>query len=275
MPTCRKLKGKPDTMVVLVNSLPKSGTNFLEEFLKINGVQHSGFSVSPTKYLGAQGYLTRLMPSYLFDRTIVDIGYEVAAPYPFREITRKLNRAALRDDNYVSSHISYNPEIEKWLFESKVKMVYVVRDPIDVLYSYVNYVLREPRHLFFEPARKISKSRLIETFVNGGPLGGYVIRSWKSVIASAGRWIEVAEGNDMIFVVRFEELIKAVNVENKCINRDLENFLGCKFEFGLRDAYGKGKTHFRAEAGRWVHDQEFCACLDPASRSALRAMLGY
>ncbi|MEA3357256.1 MAG: sulfotransferase domain-containing protein [Patescibacteria group bacterium] len=112
------------TQPILVNSIPKSGTNLLKNIvLAINGT-HSGTDLS------------------LANETT---NGEECLDYIQKRIVQ------FSPGHVYTGHIPYFPEVSSWLKENKVKQVFIYRDPRDITVSLYHYIMKEktPRHAYY------------------------------------------------------------------------------------------------------------------------------
>lgn len=136
---------------VLANSLPKSGTHLLTQLLNALGMRNHPFHLT-----GALG--------------------RVQGRNPFRrwQIRRRHDRKGIRIDidndikidrdwlasnladvpygSYIRGHCPYSKEIENLLHKLDYKILFIIRDPRDVVVSYFHHMVRDknyPPHSFF------------------------------------------------------------------------------------------------------------------------------
>ena len=125
---------------ILVNSLPKSGTNLLLNII---------LSISGTRRRGDMS----LVPEQPTDQARFDM---VSQGFPQRE------------PGFVyTGHIPHTPAIAAWLAEQRIDHVFIYRDPRDVTVSVVHYIMRDcqPRHAYYPTVRSWSShhQRLMNT----------------------------------------------------------------------------------------------------------------
>ena len=124
---------------ILVVSMPKSGTHLVTGLLH----QIHGVSLGYSHLTLPQCYASREGGSGIAPRLDV--------------IARELAR--LRGGQAASCHFPYDTELDTWLHENEVRVIFVARDPREVLISQVNYVLHLERH----PLHEAIRSRLTTT----------------------------------------------------------------------------------------------------------------
>ena len=108
--------------------------------------------------------------------------------------------ASVKPNQILVAHWYYDPVLLASLRSGKFKMLFMMRDPRDVIISEIHYVLRSAKHLFFKwyAAEPDMKSR-IKLAINGTSDRSYLPINERLELHLP--WREV------LFPVRFEELI--------------------------------------------------------------------
>ena len=169
--TPSRLKGRFTGPRVLVNSLPKAGTNLLDRVL---------YNMPQMRYSGRR---TLRRPVFTDDQML--------------SVVRKTTRG-----EYNLAHIQNNKEIIKAVDEKGIKSLVMIRDPRQVIVSHYKYVTNidtaHPSHSYFKglPSDEERKDAVI-TGVEG------IVEPFDFVLKEFDAWCE----HKNTLVVRFEDLI--------------------------------------------------------------------
>jgi len=175
---------------IMVNSIPKSGTNLLKNIiLSIPGARLFG-DVS----LAAEIHSDEERLRYIENRI----------------------RTSDPGDVY-TGHIPFSPEIAKWLQSKNFKHVFIYRDPRDVTVSLYHYIMRDstPKHAYYDLYNSLGNDseRLLAAICGLGEgrtkyrLSKNSIPNIRSVYESYLGWIK----DDNVFSTRYENLIGKSN----------------------------------------------------------------
>lgn len=219
---------------MILLSFPKSGTNLVEEFLQANSIISCGRSISPESYIKARMMYRRVF-DFTFDGNIVDIGFELNAPYSMSRLKRNLNRVSI--NNYISGHIGNYNLVSQIIKEQKV--LYVTRNNRDVLWSYLNYVKNNPNHFFYKTYNKLGNLNFLRLLLNGGNCDkGFIINPWKDVIKKDLKLRKLVGNSSNGFVLEYENMIS-----DKIDYDLLMGFLNIELKIKFNDVLGLGKTY--------------------------------
>jgi hypothetical protein len=230
---------------VLINSLPKSGTNLLAQILDLynftqNGHIGSGLFLSP-----------RLIPriKHLIYKDIQD-GYEIGIDTPVK-IRKYYIEKILRNckvGEYVTSHVGYNDLLIDYIKNQNFKMIFMVRDPRAILNSSYNYILNNQNHTLNPYFKKMSINKRYENLIYGAKFNNFTLHSIKQKYDIIKKFKE-----DLNFLtIKFEDIIGSkgggsdelmmLNIQNiaNFINADLS-----KTEFVSENFFGPGRKTFR------------------------------
>jgi hypothetical protein len=237
---------------ILLNSFPKSGTNLMEEFLKINGIIHNRKSISPTRYLFRDGFrrFHRLDPNFILSSILkknIDIGFEQAADYPCHVLLERLPK---QENTYTSSHIAYSEAAYDIILSENVRLLYVHRDPSKVLLSYVHYARSNPKHVLYRYIKNKALKDIITIMIEGRDVGPYKLRPWRDVVRLSNGWLQTQ--NSKIKTVSYEQMISADTSE---LESELSNFLEIDCMTSFSKVIGLGKT-FRKKNADSIRDDE-------------------
>lgn len=156
---------------VLMNSLPKSGTNLLERVVQQIPYMHRRITPTLDDWSGEN-----------------------------RNVVRKIQ--TLKKGEFMTAHLPAHAQLMELTCQLKIKTLFMVRDPRDIVVSHFNYVLTidksHPSHSYFKSLPN-DEARL-SAVING--VEGIVQPIWK-VLDVCQSWLD-AEG---VLVVKFEDLI--------------------------------------------------------------------
>ncbi len=135
-------------MKIIANSLPKSGTHLLSHFLSL-----VGYSELKPNIAWGQIRSSNLNPFYIIQKELrIDRsgnGLSIDLDIPDKKVKPVWLRKILFNsisEGYHKAHLPYSKELETFLIKAKVKLIYIIRDPRDVLLSYYDWVLSYPAH---------------------------------------------------------------------------------------------------------------------------------
>lgn len=176
---------------VFVNSVPKAGTHLLRTLLeKSPQFRFYGLHIETTKFIHDLDAVQN--PDRQLD-------------YDFHKLRKKLTRVP--NGQFVTGHLQFNEELYKLFKELNYKIIFMVRDPRDIVVSHANYVNKLKRHKLYRYYNDIlttDKERLLAS-INGfsrsqAHMGlidvGERLRRFKG-------WVEKPD----VLVCKFEELI--------------------------------------------------------------------
>lgn len=193
---------------ILVNSIPKSGTNLLKNIV---------LALPGTRYVG--------------DMSLAD---EIHQPEE-RFVFVQQSMTDTSPGCVYTGHIPYSPHIAEWLHQQNVKQIFIYRDPRDIVVSLYHYVMRDAprRHAYYEMYDNMGtdSQRLLSAICGYGE-GKVKYRASASSIPNIRLVYDVNMGwltDENTLAVRFEDLIDDVSSpESKAVSAimDLLNFLG-------------------------------------------------
>jgi len=178
---------------LIVNSLPKSGTHLLKSLISHLGVYDIG-----------SFYLTRDLGE---DRAIEtgDVLVGISDPRPINIIKLRGLFSSVSERGYVVGHVAYNKEFTILLKSSGFKTIIIIRDPIDVALSYVNYMAKRSDHYLNSYFCSLGERDRLDFVLNGSAEylspGNFV--GINEQYESFRGWLDV----DDCCVVTFEDLI--------------------------------------------------------------------
>jgi sulfotransferase 6B1 len=177
---------------VFINSIPKSGTHLLTAALDVTpGIQNSGIHILTWQVnQGARGPGDN--ESFRFDQS------------SFSRVLERVNRG-----QYLSAHLRWEQEILRCLRSLDYRIIFVIRDPRDVVVSELHYIKGLRRHYlhpFLVNAFQSDDERL-SALLNG--VDGRAEWASYRIAAAAERyrrfygWLV----SSSVYALRFEELV--------------------------------------------------------------------
>jgi hypothetical protein len=213
------MKNKP-ALRVLVNSMPKSGTSLLIKTVHLLGCQNAatkkgifqkmlyGIGFKPPSTLNHQtvsGH--RLFCIYrLCNKNnqidTVPIGVNKPVQVPSRIVALWLRQ--IPRGTFITGHIPWSSNLDRILQQLNYKHVLIIRDPRDVLVSWLHYVLR-PEHPVRCDFMHFSEDEMIAFAIKGGylPLSKRKFLGIGDVFRSVYNWKQ----SQNCLMVKFEDLI--------------------------------------------------------------------
>ena len=210
---------------ILANSIPKSGTHLLERLL----------------------YLLPCI-SRQFART-----FHVQEAVPFER-----RCARLKQGQFLVCHLYFQEEYLRILEDHDIKPVFLIRDPRDVLLSYINYItrinLKHPLHRHFAHHLKSDKERL-HFCMRGSQQPHH--DTIAEMLGKFYPWTRSAQ----VLTVRFRDLIGeagggSARVQRRTVDSIL-NFIGVNLEEKKKGAlisqiyHPRSKTFHRGQIDQW------------------------
>ena len=212
----RQIMNGHDMDKILINSLPKSGTNMVQKCLDLALVPYSGKSVAASSAFGRYAVIKQVLRMPKTAETPVMIGLEVPIGVSPRWLTSYLRRA----DGYVTGHAAYSEHYHAILRSQGYKMLQVIRHPCAVLASWASYIA-EPGYYWREPhirLAKLSIKQRIDHLLNGwgDPRSSFYYRSFRSVLNQLQGWVD-AEG---VLIVKYEDIVGGKGGGDDNLQRD-------------------------------------------------------
>lgn len=242
-------------MKVLVNSLPKTGTNLLQRCVELAGLQWSGHSLGSSSIFGRYRYVKHFLRKSSISSIPVSIGLDVPVT-----VSEKWLRSYLsRSKGYVSGHAAYSGHLYQILRSEDFKVVQIIRNPCAMLASWANFII-EPGYYWKEVHNKMSASSFDERLtlmIQGGFCNGIYVTGVRDIFLRAQGWYEEKKE---ILVVRYEDLVGSRGGGNddhqrKCIESILSHLeVGCN-ESKVREIqenlYGGTHTFRKGHIHAW------------------------
>jgi hypothetical protein len=221
---CRptSIKGRFTGPRVIINSVPKSGTNLVQEILH--------------QFPLLRGRVTKTLTSEMNEE----------------ELLRKV--ASIRRGEVMPAHIFYDEKIASLMCKEDIKMIFVVRDFRDAMLSHINYIdqidITHPHHQVFAGLKGLDEK------IDACLLGVRdKFQSWPNLVRGFRGWVNA----ENVMLVRFEDLIGEVGGGNgetqRAVVIEMANFLGIELpdvQKVIRNMYNENGLTFNApEIGKW------------------------
>jgi hypothetical protein len=220
---------------VLVNSIPKSGTNLLMNIV---------FALPNARFVEDMSLASSV------DKPEERLEF-------VRERIRDLSPGAV-----YTGHIPYSPAIADWILREGIQQVFIYRDPRDITVSGYHYIMeRQPKHDYYElyASLKSDSERLLASICGIGEgrtkykLSPSSIPNIKLVFDAYEQWLSDAN----TFSLSYEDLTEAED-NGMDVTEKMLHFLGVPFDEALVEMIlSRGKdpnrslTFRRGGSGAW------------------------
>lgn len=186
---------------IIANSFPKSGTHILTEFLSI--IRYKASDLHLSRSLLVYG------PRNIFRNIKVHSRLEKDAKkglhLDLENSTRKAKESWLRkhvnstlvSNHYCQAHLPFTQKLEDFLISNNYKMLYIHRNPLDVLVSLKNYILKKknyPNHKLISNCKNDDERFLIllegfKTTNNANYMAPFFEKYSRSISWSSSNWV--------------------------------------------------------------------------------------
>ncbi|WP_283153374.1 sulfotransferase domain-containing protein [Guptibacillus hwajinpoensis] len=181
----------------LLNSIPKSGTHLLKQLLLgVPGMQNDPF-------IGMYGH------------------------FHYQTEEKLATARAFPNHSFLNGHFHYSKEWETFFEDLKLKQIFVLRDPRDVLISYAHFIPKVPAHHLYETFMQegFTHNDRIQFLIEGGvPITPFVavqphFAEWYQ---SFSEWM----GRPNVHSVRFEDLMSSEEKRRKATGEIIDFLWG-------------------------------------------------
>lgn len=198
--------------------MPKSGTHLLTQVVDLLG--YCDFGAHETLWLRAKDRLGLGGPVVLahlrvkrnWQRRIAALGNRAGQTIPF-DVTMPVQTpvalaqrwlTSIPTGHYLSGHVPWTESTAELVREVGLKHLIIIRDPRDVLVSFVHFVLR-PEHILSKDFASLSPDERVRLALEGGrgASSGVQITGLREGFASIMAW----QNEPAVLFVRFESLI--------------------------------------------------------------------
>ena len=257
------------TCRILINSLPKSGTNLLASiFDEVPSIRFQKITLNRNLRLHPLNFLP------FGSKRICHAGVDQPALVKLFVLRQMLGR--LRSEHYTSAHLPYSEHLEQLLEDLRICTFFVIRDPRDIVLSQVNHVIGRKSHFLHESYMVLSKKERLLVAIHGlkRPNGSYKGESIARRIECVRGWTTVSS----VMLVRFEDLIGSAGGGDDALQRNTILGIGQHAGIELSEqqaaaiggrAFGKGATFHTGQIGKWkdIFDEE--------AKCAFKAVAGH
>lgn len=192
-------------MKIFVNSLPKSGTNLVAKLIEGLGYKYSNKSIALSSKLGRYERIKRLTRSRWFRGGSIEIGLEINADLSSAWVEKYLTQ--VQDGQYVTGHAAYSDHLNEILINNGYKIIQVIRNPLDVMFSYAKYIIEKENRYYPTHATlaSLTLNERVKLLAKGGRLSDcdYYLRGIREVLRSQEGWFQ----NQTALPIRFEDLV--------------------------------------------------------------------
>lgn len=273
---------------VLINSMPKSGTHLLARMMWLLGYEDFELARGKLQQIGARLGLSS--PSALANQRVsrhwkvrlhrwsgrhpgqpaVTVDATVPVQVPLGLLQDWLE--AVPPGHFLTAHLGWSPQAESAVQQVGFRQVLIIRDPRDVLVSFLHFVDR-PQHPLSVDFRTLAPDQQVLFAVNGGqgPRSGRQLAGLKAAFQAILDWRPVRD----VLTVNFEDLIGergggslAVQQENVlaiCRHLDIEASQQ-RVEHVCQQAFDSGAITFRrGQIGAWrdeLSDEQIRLCTE-------------
>ena len=238
-------KTKLDKPRVLVNSLPKSGTNYMQDVLTNLSYQYSGLSLTSEGHERPFRPVKRLLRGQLFPwQDSVSIGVDFTRKFSGNYLNSFFNKIAL--GGYATGHTAFSSSLGCLLIQHNIKTITMIRHPIDVIRSYIRFARDNPKHLHHLSHRTLSNEQLVLKHIEGGELDHITVLPWSERLAGIAKWI--SHDQDRHVFCKYEDLVTFVLTgrRSKALNY-ISDFLCVSLDSlcnAVLEEYGMSRTYY-------------------------------
>jgi hypothetical protein len=261
---------------VLVNTMPKSGTNLVTGILgQLEGLKFRELPLNRRLGFHPETVLRRERDTWCL------AGVDQPRVVPLTLVKRVLGR--LNKGEYTAGHLPYCAELDEYLSETGLRMVFVARDPRDCMVSQVFHVLERRRHFLHDEymgATDFEGALRLALYGVRDEKGRTVAKGIREKVNLVLGWL----GSSNATVIYFEDLAGSIEFEERRKIDAIRTVAGAAGmginaedakDVGQR-AFGTGNTFRRGQAGVWREymSEEVAMLICGEMEEQLRA-LGY
>lgn len=134
---------------IVANSFPKSGTHVLTQILELLRYKQADTHLSRSLIMyGPRNVWRNIKISQRLARPQNGLSIDIENPKRLIKpiwLNKHLDKF-LSEKSYSQAHLPFTSELEQFFFKKNTKMLYIHRDPMDVLVSLKNYILKLSHH---------------------------------------------------------------------------------------------------------------------------------
>ena len=239
-----RIRNRFSVLPIVVNSLPKAGTNLLTHTLSLfPGVSDSGLHLGSTtahRYGSNRRNLRR-----------VPVGIDFPSLVSVESLRRTLK--SLTSGSFANGHLPYSNELALLFAELNMRTILILRDPRDVAVSHAKYVANTKGHPLFDYYQGLSEhDRLMASITGISVPDGPTLLNLRHRLVSLKSW----EDEPFNYTTYFERLVGdrgggstesqvgelrclADHLDIRCSNPEIERI--ASRAFGGTSTFRKGK----------------------------------
>ena len=242
---------------ILVNSLPKSGTNLVQRLLELLGYAYAKLGLTSTLLIGKHYLIRQLIRGAKLSKNPVIVGQYTQVAISPKWLERRFSR--LKEGQYITGHANYSDYLYSLLQNHNIKIIQVIRDPRDVLVSGAHYLANEKTNYVYNFYKNLPWEERVMFFLTGGKTDKFYLESFATVLDSVKGWLR----KENVLTVKFEELIGPEGGGDKTVQldriKDISKFIGMDIEeAGLQKVahalFGGTKTFRKGAIGSWKEE---------------------
>ena len=190
-------------MKVLVNALPKSGTNLLQKLMELLDLKYDKLGIASSLILGNYHFIRQLLRGGLFEKNPIIIGFESPIGVSSKWLNSRLKK--IKNGYYISGHVNYSDRFFRILQKNEIKTIHIIRDPRSVLISYANYFSNKKGYYLYNLLKNASLDEKVEIALKGGEFESenLNLESFNECLKKIDGWFHKKN----VLIVRFEDLI--------------------------------------------------------------------
>jgi hypothetical protein len=216
---------KSNSSKVIVNGLPKSGTNLIQRLVELCGLKYADLGLASSLLFGNNYLLRQLIRGALLDRNPIEVGFEAPIAINSSWLNRKLRQ--LPEQFYISAHLNYSERLHYYFQKHSIKTLHIVRDPRAVLKSNIEFFKQKKDYYLNQCYRGKSNEEILSFILSGGydKNVGIYFNSFSDCLQRASAW----QGRENVLCVKFESLVGAQGGGSKSLQlqtiHDIVDFL--------------------------------------------------
>lgn len=186
---------------LVINTLPKSGTHLMNKLLDSMGYQFSGGNFSSTTLYGKNELIKFLFRGVMMGQSGVDLGLDIPAVVRSSWVRKTL--LTQQDGQYCGGHLPYSEDMYSLLQQADIRMLYMLRDPRDVLLSWAHYVPNVEWHYGRGGLVGLNLEQCVRMILYGYHSKNFFSVPFSEMLTSSYGWAR----HTSTFVVKFEDLV--------------------------------------------------------------------
>jgi hypothetical protein len=236
---------------IIINSLPKSGTNLVARILELGILDDSKISFAASTSVGRHQIFKQCLRNFPRSGSNVPIGLQLDAAVSSKWLESKCSQ--VKNQSFLTGHAPFSHALSTILKTNDIKMILVVRHPLSVLLSWLHYIDKtalgnnHPNHHL----KMLSMSARMTALIYGGYANRFFLNPFDEVLHRVQKWSE----DENVMIVKFENIIGADGggTEKAYINTCEKMF---SWIFGennqkipkYHDVYGKSHTFYKGKS---------------------------